>query len=112
MNCHGAHSCLRRVLSSLAADGYDVASLSADDPNKVIAWADRVLRAAEPKQHKGHGLSRLDARATVEQVQHLRGCAHRFVDAINRAVKTHDQAILAHNRRARAMIRDRQARRR
>ena len=98
---HKTHSHLRRVLASLAGEGYDLAGLVADAPRDVIAWCDGVLGETEPKQHKGHGLSRLDARSTVDEVQHLRGCAFSFVHALNQSVKQHEQAITAHNRRAR-----------
>lgn len=98
---HKTHAYLRRVLASLAVEGYDLPGLTADAPYAVIAWCDGVLIATGPKQHKGHGLSRLDARSTVDEVQHLRGCAFSFVRALNQSVKQHEQAITAHNRRAR-----------
>ncbi len=98
---HKTQGHLRRVLASIAADGYVMPALTADAPKTVIAWCDGVLREAEPKQRKGHGLSRLDARRTVDEVQHLRGLAFGFIHAVNAAVKQHEQAITAHNRRAR-----------
>lgn len=109
---HKTHSHLRRVLASLAADGYDLPPLVADAPSDVISWCDGVLREVEPKASKGHGLSRLDARRTVDDVQHLRGCAFSFIHAVNQAVKRHEQAIVAHNRRARDRARQLRAKRR
>lgn len=109
---HKTHAHFRRVLASLAADGYVMPGLVADAPGAVIAWCDGVLRETEPKQRKGHSLSRLDARRTSDEIGHLRGCAYRFVDALNRAVRQHEQNIVAHNRRARERGRQLRAKRR